>query len=104
MESLGLDFSKLFFKKHGKQVFQDICNQIRGEYNGNCDTSYIDTVFTVAFISYFGVTDISKMRLLGGISKDIDIKNIQKIHKKSISIIQKYIENSNTENTKRGET
>ena len=91
MESLGLDFSKLFFKKHGKQVFQDICNQIRGEYNGNCDTSYIDTVFTVAFISYFGVTDISKIRLLGGISKDVDIKNIQNIHKTSINRIQQFI-------------
>ena len=95
MESLGLDFSKLFFKKHGKQVFQDICNQIRGEYNGDCDTNYIDTVFTVAFISYFGVTDINKMRLLGGISKDIDIKSIQKIHNKSIRVIQNYIEDSN---------
>ena len=101
MESLGLDFSKLFFKKHGKQVFQDICNQIRGEYNGDCDTNYIDTVFTVAFISYFGVTDISKMRLLGSISKDIDIKNIQKIHKKSISQIQNYIENINKKNFKK---
>ena len=101
MESLGLDFSKLFFKKHGKQVFQDICNQIRGEYNGNCDANYIDTVFSVAFISYFGVTDISKMRLLGGISKDIDIKNIQKIHKKSISQIQNYIENINKKNFKK---
>ena len=101
MESLGLDFSKLFFKKHGKQVFQDICNQIRGEYNGDCDTNYIDTVFTVAFISYFGVTDISKIYLLGGISKDIDIKNIQVIHKKSISIIQNYIENTNNKNLKK---
>ena len=97
MESLGLDFSKLFFKKHGKQVFQDICNQIRGEYNGDCDTNYIDTVFTVAFISYFGVTDTSKMRLLGGISKNIDIKSIQKVHNKSINIIQNYIENTNKE-------
>ena len=104
MESLGLDFSKLFFKKHGKQVFQDIVKQIKVEYNGNCDISYIDTVFTVAFISYFGVADTSKIRLLGGISKDIDIKSIQKIHKKSISQIQNYIENSNNENTKRGET
>ena len=97
MESLGLDFSKLFFKKHGKQVFQDICNQIRGEYNGDCDTNYIDTVFTVAFISYFGVTDISKIYLLAGNSKDTDIKNIHVIHKKSISIIQNYIENTNKE-------
>ena len=101
MGNISINFRELFFKKHGEQVFQNICNQIRVEYNGNCDISYIDTVFTVAFISYFGVTDISKMRLLGGISKDIDIKNIQKIHKKSISQIQNYIENTNKENLKK---
>lgn len=101
MESLGINFRENFLKKHGEQIFQDICNQIRVEYNGNCDASYIDTVFTVAFISYFGVTDISKMRLLGGISKDIDIKNIQKIHRKSISQIQKYIKNTNNKNPKK---
>ena len=97
MESLGINFKELFIKKHGEQVFKDIVKQIKVEYNGDCDISYIDTVFTVAFISYFGVTDISKIYLLGGISKDIDIKNIQVIHKKSISIIQNYIENTNKE-------
>lgn len=97
MESLGINFKELFLKKHGEQVFKDIVKQIKVEYNGDCDISYIDIVFTVAFISYFGVTDISKIYLLGGISKDIDIKNIQVIHKKSISIIQNYIENTNKE-------
>ncbi len=97
MESLGINFKELFIKKHGEQVFKDIVKQIKVEYNGDCDISYIDTVFTVAFISYFGVTDINKIRLLGGISKEIDIKNIQVIHKKSISIIQNYIENTNKE-------
>ena len=101
MESLGINFRETFLKKHGEQIFQDICNQIRVEYNGNCDANYIDTVFSVAFFSYFGITDISKMRLLGGISKDIDIKNIQKIHKKSISQIQNYIENTNKKNLKK---
>lgn len=101
MESLGINFKELFVKKHGKQVFKDIVKQIKVEYNGNCDISYIDTIFTVAFISYFGVTDISKIRLLGGISKDIDIKDIQKVHKKSISVIQNSIENSNKENIKK---
>lgn len=96
-ESLGINFKELFIKKHGEQVFKDIVKQIKVEYNGDCDISYIDTVFTVAFISYFGVTDINKIRLLGGISKEIDIKNIQVIHKKSISIIQNYIENTNKE-------
>ena len=101
MESLGINFKELFLKKHGEQVFKDIVKQIKVEYNGDCDISYIDIVFTVAFISYFGVTDISKIYLLGGISKDIDIKNIQKIHKKSISQIQNYIENTNNKNLKK---
>lgn len=95
MESLDINFRERFFKKHGEKVFKDIVKQIKGEYNGNCDINYIDTIFTVAFISYFGVTNTSKIRLLGGISKNIDIKNIQKIHKKSISKIQDYIENTN---------
>ena len=97
MESLGINFKELFLKKHGEQVFKDIVKQIKVEYNGDCDISYIDIVFTVAFISYFGVTDTNKIHLLGGISKEIDIKNIQVIHKKSISIIQNYIENTNKE-------
>ena len=91
MESLGINFREIFLKKHGEQIFKDIVKQIEAEYNGDCDISYIDTVFTVAFISYFGVTDISKIRLLGGISKDVDIKNIQNIHKTSINRIQQFI-------------
>ncbi len=104
MGSLGINFKELFLKKHGQQVFKYIVKQIKEEYNGNCDINYIDTISTVAFISYFSVTDTSKIRLLGSISKDIDIKNIKKIHNKSISIIQNYIGNSNNGNTKRGET
>lgn len=98
MESLDVNFRERFYKKHGEKIFKDIVKQIKGEYNGNCDINYIDTIFTVAFISYFGVTDTIKIRLLGGISKDIDIKSIKKIHKKSISIIQNYIENTNKTN------
>lgn len=97
MESLDINFRERFYKKHGEKIFKDIVKQIKREYNGNCDINYIDIIFTVAFISYFGVTDTNKIHLLGGISKEIDIKNIQVIHKKSISIIQNYIENTNKE-------
>ena len=41
------------------------------------------------------------MCLFSGISKDIDIKDIQKIHNKSISQIQNYIENTNKKNQKK---
>ena len=95
MESLDINFRERFYKKHGEKIFKDIVKQIKREHNGNCDINYIDIIFTVAFISYFGVTDTSKIRLLAGISKDMDIKSIQKVHKRSISVIQKYIEDSN---------
>ena len=96
MKGLDINFRELFVKKHGNKVFQDIVNQIKEEYNYKCDTSYIDIVFTVAFISHLGITDTSKIRLLGNISKKFDIVHIQTIHKKAISLIQNYIENTNT--------
>ena len=95
MEGLDINIRERFYKKHGEKIFKEIVKQIEEEYNGNCDINYIETIFTVAFISYFGVTDTSKIRLLAGISKDMDIKSIQKVHKRSISVIQKYIEDSN---------
>lgn len=101
MKGLDINFSELFYKKHGEKVFQDITNQIKSEYNDKCDANYIDNVFMIAFVTYLGVNDISKIRLLGSISKDINIKNIQNIHRKSISLIQNYIENTNNKNAKR---
>ena len=91
MEGLDINFRERFYKKHAEKIFKEIVKQIEEEYNGNCDINYIDTIFTVAFISYFGVTDTIKIRLLGGISKDVDIKNIQNIHKTSINRIQQFI-------------
>lgn len=67
MESLDIDFRERLFKKHGEKVFKDIVKQIKEKYNSNCDINYIDTIFTVDFISYFGVTYTSKICLLGGI-------------------------------------
>ncbi len=91
MENLGIEFSKMFCEKHGKKVFQEIVKQIEQEYNGKCDTNYIDAVFSISFITYLGITDINKIHLLCDISKDTDIKNLLKLHRKAILKIQKYI-------------
>lgn len=99
MEGLSIDFSEIFLRKHGKKVFLNISNQIKEEYKGNCDTQYIKNVFAIAFLTYIGVDDINKIHLLGNIPKTIDIKDIQKIHKDSISQIQKYIKIANNENS-----
>lgn len=97
MKGLGIDFSEIFLRKHGK-VFKDITNQIKLENKSSCDKKYVDIVFAVAFLTYIGLDDTNKVYLLGDIPKNIDIESIQKIHKKSISKIQEYIEVTNKDN------
>lgn len=98
MEGLGIDFSEIFLRKHGDKIFQDISNKIKEESKNNCDIQYIRVVFAIAFLTYIGVDDINKIHLLGNISKSIDIRDIQNIHKDSISQIQNYINDTNKNN------
>jgi len=102
MEDLGIEFSKIFLEKHGELVFKDITNQIKSESDNNCDSNYINAIFTIAFLTYIGVFDKKRIYILGGIPKDknIDIEKIKKVHKKSISQIQKYIKNNYNKNHK----
>ena len=97
MEDLGIEFSKIFLKKHGEQVFKDITNQIKLECNNNCDLNYINIIFTIAFLTYIGVFDKERIHILGGISKDENIEKIKKIHRNSIFQIQKHIKVTNDE-------
>lgn len=101
MNKLGLEFSKIFREKHGKAVFQNITNQIMSECNSNCNEEYIKVIFSVAFLTYFGIEDNKRISLMIGVSNDIDIANIRKVHKQSISKIQKYIQTTNNENLKK---
>lgn len=98
MEGLGIDFSEIFLRKHGKKTFQDIIAQIKIENKSNCDKKYIDIVFAVAFLTYLEVDNINQIYILGNIPQNINIDNIQKIHKKSISKIQEYIKDTNGNN------
>ena len=97
MNALDINFSKLFYEKHGKDIFENITKDIKSEYNSNCDKTYIDIIFSVAFLTYFGITDNRRLALMLGASKDksTDIENIRRMHKKSIFKIQKYIKSNN---------
>lgn len=44
---------------------------------------------------YVGISDTKRIALLIDISKDTDIKNLLKLHRNSISNIQKYIKKIN---------
>lgn len=103
LNNLGIEFSRIFKKKHGKEIFQEIVDQINSECNSNYNKNYIDIVFSVAFITYFGIKDNKRIALMLGILQDnnIDIAIIRDIHKQSISKIQKYIQATNNENLKK---
>lgn len=96
MDFLDMTFSKLFLDKHGEKIYSYICNEIKNEAPDVYNEKYLETVFKVAFLSYFGLKDNQIKTLLKNMKKvdNIDVSMIQNIHKKSISIIQEYLENT----------
>lgn len=90
-------FAKLFSDKHGKHLFKEITTIIENEITEKCDNDYIEAIFKVAFMSYFGLDNRSLNRMLEDISCSTDIRIIRNIHKNSIRTIQKYIKDARAE-------
>lgn len=92
---LDIEFSKLFKDKHGEKIYDEIISKIKQERVEECDSNYIEAIFRVAFLGYFGI----KNDALNNMLKDINCKNnitkLNKIHKESIKIIRKYIIEAN---------
>lgn len=98
-----IGFSAIFLKKHGKDVFKEITNQIQSENVNEYSKEYVDIIFTIAFLTCFGVSDKKVIYTLGKIppNKDINIKEMKEKHRKSISKIQKYIKEVQNETLKK---
>lgn len=96
MDFFRMDFSKLFLNKHGKEIFDSICNKINEEKGSECTDEYISGVFKIAFLSFFGFTEEQSQRLLDDIDKNnkINVKEVFSIQSKSISIIKEYLESN----------
>ncbi len=101
MDFLNMNFSTLFLERHGKLVYDSINKQIMKENSTCYNEEYIEIIFKVAFLSFWGLApnEIKKMieHFMSG--KQVDIGEINSIHKKSISKIQKYLREA-TENPK----
>lgn len=98
MDFFVMNFSELFSEKHGKQLFDEISNQILLE-NGNTNNNYIELVFKYAFFDFFGL-DISTIKNLiedTMLIQDINIEEIQSVHKCSIKQIQSYLQSAMNE-------
>ena len=101
MDFLEMNFSELFSKKHGKEIFDGIVKQITEEKQKNCNDKYIEKVFKFAFLKHIGLKDNEIKKLLEDILKcEVDVVEIRNIHKKSIEEIKKYLQNSMDETLK----
>ena len=95
---LDIEFSKLFKDKHGDKIFDDINSKIKAERVEECDSNYIEAIYRVAFLGYFGLDNNALNNMLRDINCKDNILDINKIHKESIKIIRDYIIKTNKEN------
>lgn len=96
-----IDFCGLFIENHGQKVFDSICNIIRTEYLTEYDEEYLQTIFKIALLDFWGMSDDKITKFLKDINNidNVNITNIKKIHKNSIKKIQQYL-NSATKSEK----
>lgn len=92
---LDIEFSKLFKDKHGEKIYDEIISKIKHERVEECDSNYIEAIFRVAFLGYFGLDNNALNNMLKDINCKNNITKINKIHKESIKIIRKYIVEAN---------
>ena len=89
---LGINFAKLFKDKHGQKIFNEIVLAIKDEKVGECNNNYINAVFKVAFMSYFGISNTALEKMIKDMNYNCDIRET---HKNSINTIKEYIEKTN---------
>lgn len=94
MNFFEMNFSTLFADKHGKEIFDEICMLIAKEKVSTSDNNYIEIIFKIAFLSFFGIDDEQIKKMIGDTMKctEINITKVKYIHKVSISEIQKYLQ------------
>ncbi len=96
MDFFDMKFSTLFLEKHGKEDFEKINKRILQEKQLLTDNNddYIEIIFKIAFLDFFGLDDNGIKGMVQDIMncEQINIEQMKKIHKNSISEIQKYLQ------------
>lgn len=94
MNFLNMKFSTLFVEKHGEKVFNDIRGQIELENSDKSSSDYVEIVFKLALLDFWGLKEDQIKKIFEDIMPDqkINIEKIQSIHKNSINKIQKYLQ------------
>lgn len=55
MDFFDMNFSTLFLEKHGKEKFDKIVKQIIQENSNEHDNNYVEIIFKVAYLEFFGL-------------------------------------------------
>lgn len=97
MDFFDMTFSTLFLDKHGESTFNNIKNQIMQENSAYYNNEYIEIIFKIAFLNFFGLASSEIKNMLKDIMPGIqlDIETIKSIHKESISKIQFFLRDTN---------
>ena len=96
MDFFDMNFSKLFLEKHGKSNFDNIKKQIIQENSTDYNDSYIEVIFKIAFLGFFGLAPNEIKKMIEDIipGQQTNIENLSSTHKESISKIQQYLRNA----------
>lgn len=94
MDFFDMNFSELFLERHGKLVYDNINKQIIQENSTRYDEKYVEIIFKVAFLSFWGLDPNEAKKMIEDImpGQQVDIEKINYTHRESISKIQKYLQ------------
>ena len=96
MNLKDIEFAKIFSDKHGDKVFNHIVSLIKKERIEECNEDYIEAIFKVAFMDYFGLSKDELKKLLEHIKCTHGLEIIKELHNVSIKTIQNHIHKINT--------
>lgn len=94
MDFFSINFGELFLNKHGKGVFESFSKQISTEKGTDCTDEYINIVFRLAFLSFFGFDNKQIQKLLNDRNISVNVEEIMAVQSKSINSIKEFLENN----------
>ena len=93
----NMDFSELFMNKHGKIIFNNICDMIKIETINQVNNNYIQIIFKLAFLEFFELPNESIIKMMDKYypNANININELFTKHRNSINAIKEYLKTTN---------
>ena len=69
MDFFDMNFSTLFLEKHGKEKFDKIVKQIIQENSNEHDNNYIEILFKIDYLEFFGLDNFAIDKMIKDIMR-----------------------------------